>query len=41
MEDEEDTVDYFDSAIDTEDEETEDDLKGLVIIDEDAEEHEL
>ena len=40
-ESEEDDNDYFDSAIDTEDDTDDDDLKGLVIIDEDAEEHEL
>lgn len=33
--------DYFDSTIDTEDDQGEDDLKDLVIMDEDAEEHEL
>lgn len=38
---EEDSIDFYDSAIDTEDEEADDDLKDLVIIDEDAEEHEL
>ena len=40
-EEDEDTRDYFDSSVDSEDDTDDDDLKGLVIIDEDAEEHEL
>lgn len=40
-EDDEDTRDYFDSSIDTEDDTEDDDLQGLVVIDEDTEEHEL
>lgn len=41
LEDEEGQADYFDSALDVEDEESDDDLKDLVIIDSDIEERDL
>lgn len=39
--DQEESDDYYDNSIDTDDDDDDDDLQGLVIIDEDAEEHEM